>query len=355
MATSRSPLCFISWEPIMLSIEQVLSEINSKSANHQIGKLQQYRKTIKGLRRVSQNIFGQINNEQWAFHTGGRAELQFNIGYDAEISGKLLFRHGVAFSYETSRSMTNIDPLIERTIHFNEYLRENIESLADFDMWHFAGQKHLRSANYAPTPISSEIAKIGTFVCLGRAYDPVNIDFDNILSDFDRLLPLYTYIESNIKSSAAYNNTILSPINFHPGCPPRMKWTSASRTAQQIDVSLRHSAIQQSLYDLLVTIYGKAHVGTEISCTSGGRVDLIVQTSKTTKLYEIKTGSTSRICIREAMGQLLDYAHWANKNFVSELFVVGEPPLCGESAAYLAHLSKTLPVPISYMQVAPSD
>jgi hypothetical protein len=42
-------------------------------------------------------------------------------------------------------------------------------------------------------------------------------------------------------------------------------------------------------------------------------VDLSIQTSEGDVLFELKTAPTARTCIREALGQLLDYAHYAER------------------------------------------
>jgi hypothetical protein len=43
---------------------------------------------------------------------------------------------------------------------------------------------------------------------------------------------------------------------------------------------------------------------------TGGRIDLVVRTGEGYEFYEIKTYGSARACIREAIGQLLEYAMW---------------------------------------------
>ncbi len=81
----------------------IAAELNAKAERHPIGQLQEIRKKLKELDRrpgkgsfrlegASKTVF-----PDWAFHYGGRTELQFNIGKDGRHDGML--RHGVAFSF----------------------------------------------------------------------------------------------------------------------------------------------------------------------------------------------------------------------------------------------------------------
>jgi hypothetical protein len=86
-----------------LDITAIAQELNSKANAHAIGQLQTIRAKLKGFaRRPGSNIFSsQTIQSDYAFHHGGRSELQFNIGAE-EVSGKSELRHGIAFSFELS-------------------------------------------------------------------------------------------------------------------------------------------------------------------------------------------------------------------------------------------------------------
>ena len=85
-------------------IPTIAAELNAKAVGHLIAELQEIRKKLKGLKvRAGHDIFrleGRSKTvfQDWAFHYGGRSELQFNIGKDG--SGGAMFRDGVAFSFE---------------------------------------------------------------------------------------------------------------------------------------------------------------------------------------------------------------------------------------------------------------
>src|ERR1035441_5500220 len=121
----------------MTSISAIAMEVNRIAPSHEFGKLQKLRKQLRKLKHGRSMFFDvskkSVNEEEgWAFHTGGREELQFNIGIEKE-EGR--FRFGVAFSLEPSRSLTNIDLLRPKIERFNEFIRLNAIDLSSFRMW----------------------------------------------------------------------------------------------------------------------------------------------------------------------------------------------------------------------------
>ena len=85
-----------------MTLPEIAIELNKRSKNYRIGELQEIRKQIKGLsKKASSDIFHKDSiSDEWAFHYGGRKEIQFNISFENEG-----LRYGLAFSFETSRSL----------------------------------------------------------------------------------------------------------------------------------------------------------------------------------------------------------------------------------------------------------
>lgn len=67
--------------------------------------------------------------------------------------------------------------------------------------------------------------------------------------------------------------------------------------------------------------------------------------------YEIKTAATARACIREALGQLLEYAHAPGAEAVDELVVASDRPLTQDAGDWLRVLSERYGLPIRYFEV----
>jgi hypothetical protein len=237
-------------------IHAIAAELNSRSRTHPIGALQEIRADLKGLsRQAGHDIFsGQTINDDWAFHHGGRSELQFNIG---EISDPRGFRFGIAFSFEPSQTLPSPLPVLAPKVKlFNDFMGLNAEVFADMRMWHFGKGDQTPSDEYMPGPIPWERVKEGVFVFLGKRQRLDSIDYEAILSDLDRLLPLYKYVESGGASQP-----VVMPLGarfeFHAGCSVKASSAIATQIQRQIDIALRHNELQQALHRRLVSEYGE--------------------------------------------------------------------------------------------------
>ncbi len=257
-------------------------------------------------------------------------------------------RYGVAFSLERGRNLPSIEPLLPKLSRFNEFLRLYPDRYADLRMWHW---QETRSTDYPAGPIPEELAVPHTFIFLGKRQPIASPDYDDILAVFDRLLPLYEYTEGGNGAQPVDVQKNVK-FEFHPGCSVRSNWTTASITKRQLDVTLRHNTIQVELHRRLSARYGEKNVGAENSNAAGGIMDVVVRTSDGLWIYEIKTSSSARGCIREAVGQLLEYSLWPGAPKASKLVVVGEGPLDRNAKEYLRRLNEQFPLPISYEQIS---
>lgn len=304
------------------SLQTITKELNQRASSFTIGSLQQIRVQLKGLRHASSRaIFcGATTFDNWAFHHGGRYELQFNIGFES-LDGVEYLRHGVAFSLETSRSLPSIDVLVPKMGLFNEFIRRNEEAMSGFQMWRFHESERFPSR--PPGAITPNLIEKGVFIFLGALQRRDEFDYARILSDFDRLLPLYRFVESG-GTFAAYRD---SPqrFQFRAGHHVRRNATMSTGTEVELSVVLRHNALQQVLFDELCKEHGKKGVGTEMANGSGGRIDAVVRTDGGYIYFEIKVGQSLQACIRDAIGQLLEYSFWPGSQQAASPVIVGEP------------------------------
>jgi len=230
----------------------------------------------------------------------------------------------------------------------------NSHLFADMQMWR--AEDNIRVGEYEiPAPIPWQRAeKKGMFIVLGRRQPAGRIDYDTILSDLDRLLPLYEYVESGADLAVPISSR--APFAFAPEeWRDRRTSTSATPAQRQLDVTLRHNEIQRALYHRLVSRHGKNNVTYENPCGGGTRIDIVVRQEGEYWFYEIKTAESPRACLREAIGQLLEYAFWPGAPSVGRLVVVGEFPIDKDGAAYLDGLRERFSLPIEYEQVAVSQ
>ena len=331
------------------NLDAIANELNFRSNAHAIGRLQDLRFKLKGLsRRPGLKIFSsQTIHSRWALHHGGRSELQFNIGLE-DASGKEL-RHGVAFSFEPSRTLPSIDVLIPKVRLFNDYIQLYPELYADMRMWHY--QNDQRSTDYPPGPIMPELVTPGTFVFLGKRQPIENINYEAVLNDFDRLLSLYEYVEGGGREGAT-ETPGSEGFHFRAGCTHKSVATSATLAERQLDINLKHNVLQEALCQQLISEYGLENVADEHPTGFGTKIDVVVRRNKDEYwYYEIKTALSPGVCLREAFGQLLEYAYWPGAREAKRLIVCGECPLDHDGEEYLRQLRQRFQLPIEYRQI----
>ncbi|MHB8085097.1 MAG: PDDEXK family nuclease [Dehalococcoidia bacterium] len=328
------------------SFHSIVSQINQKAKMHAIGDLARIRKDLKGKERLPLDLFPKSTTfDKYAFHFGGRKELQFNIGIDSGMDDEL--RYGVAFSLETNQSLPNIDVLIPKIRLFNDFIQLYSGEYADMCMWHW--KDDVRSTDYMLMPISTDLVSEGVFIFLGKRMKLNRIDYETLLNDLDRLLHLYTYVESNGNQQPVSGG--LEPFRFHAGFTPKASTAAVTQVQRDLDISLRHNALQEALYGRLAEKHGAQNVAGELQSGAGTSIDMVVQHGDDLWFYEIKTSDSPRGCLRQAIGQLLEYAFWPGTQEANRLIVVGERALDNEGQAYLNILQRRFGLPFEYEQI----
>ena len=320
-----------------------------------VGQLQEFRKRLRGLKRCSSSLFTRKTIfGNYAYHHGGRTELQFNLGLESEKE-QLFLRHGVAFSFQKSQGFTDLKGLDPWVRAFNSFFEASPRAYANLHLWEWRGDK--RGLERPAGRVPSEWVREGSFVFLGTRQSvsdrPPNLD--RICDDIDHLFPLYQHVAITAIQgpNTSFTYAPQTTFNFKPGISKRKSSTKKSQTAMLSDVELRHSTIQAVLCNRLVAQYGKDNVGMEHDCPSGGYIDVVVRQENGYAYYEIKTGWSPRVCIRDALGQLLEYAFWnpARQHTIVRLVVVGETELDESGENYLTLLKERFALPIEYQAV----
>lgn len=138
---------------------------------------------------------------------------------------------------------------------------------------------------------------------------------------------------------------VFVPGHTERGIDPVMKASSPKSTANRL-----HNDIQNRLYVHLKSVLGAKAVGTEQDTGSGTAVDVVTQEKGIVTFYEIKTGSSVRTSIRQALPQLLEYAYWPDDERATELIIVSHLPTTKAAEKYLAVLRDRFGLPIFYRQ-----
>lgn len=145
-------------------------------------------------------------------------------------------------------------------------------------------------------------------------------------------------------------------VPFRKGHTPRPATGDGERSAQTLVISYRHNLMLDRLVAVLRERYGEDAVGTEHPTGTGGRADAVVQRSDgRLDLYEIKVAVRAADAVREAMGQLLEYAYRRGGLEPSTLYVVAEPALDAITAEFLSRLNMEFGLKLQYFQLEGVD
>ena len=310
---------------------------------YKISDLQSFRSNLHSKRPRTYSIFSKATIfEDYAFHDGGRTELQFNIGIE-HFDDKTHLRHGVAFSFETNQTLPSVELLVDKVQRFNDFVRDNGSNLTGYQMWHW--QNGVRSRERAVEQIGANLVKNKTFVFIGKRTLESEVNVTKILNDFDHLYPIYCYVESG-----EYLSEPSARYSFKPGFSKKSIRSSATSVEKLIDINLRHNEIQYLVCEALQSIYPECGIQDEFKVYQGAQVDVAVKFSDTFWFYEIKVAPTARAAIREALGQLVEYAHWPANDRASRLIVVGEAVITDRESKYLNRLRTKYNIPLYYQR-----
>ncbi|HLD14837.1 MAG TPA: hypothetical protein VJB18_09010 [Burkholderiales bacterium] len=146
--------------------------------------------------------------------------------------------------------------------------------------------------------------------------------------------------------------TSSEPFVFTPRHSEKKSQTKFIYEKHSAPVDLIHNRMQTEIYRHLASKYGKDNVCTEQPAGYGSQsIDVVVKEgSGSFTFYEIKTSYSVRLCIREALGQLFEYAYYPNNCAVQKLVVVSPNAVTTEIKSYLINLRSKFNIPIYYQR-----
>ncbi|ETK22485.1 hypothetical protein [Pseudomonas sp. FH1] len=144
-------------------------------------------------------------------------------------------------------------------------------------------------------------------------------------------------------------------VPFKAGHTKRSENAYVDLPATQRQVWLRHNRLQTELFRLLDNEF-KGCVGTEQSSGSNGYADALVRfNDDRCFLYEIKVAPTAARAVREALGQLLEYAYRPKSLEPEKMVIVAEPDLDAVTAQFIQRLNTEFGLTLEYLQVTLPD
>jgi hypothetical protein len=295
--------------------------------------------------------------EGFAFHWGGNAEIQMNLGLE---EGGERVRVGVAFSMEMPHlgTFAEIKPRIER---FNAWVEDkpSLTSNMDFCYWQPRHREDLRKA-FPAGVVPAAAIKDEVFVFMGKVLPWQNVDPVRILDYLESLLPIYMLVEGTdpvppVQPKNTKPVVLLQKAEGNRAPHPLSRSTPSRRPPEAItDPRDIHRRIEHALYQELIREFDVVR-SNEVLSEYGTEVDMVVDTPDGPIFFEIKEADSLRICLREALGQILEYAHWGGAIRCSKMVIVSRHEMENEGQAYLDYLCEAYNIPIEYRRVAPVD
>lgn len=145
--------------------------------------------------------------------------------------------------------------------------------------------------------------------------------------------------------------TFVDPGTIEDNCedPKTPKKGMKIPAPKPVEIVYLHDAICRGLTKKLRAIYGKSNVKREHPAGYGQfRIDIVVKDDVGLIFYEVKSYTLLITSIREAMGQLMEYAYWPNKLRAKKLVIVTQTPLTPSAAKYIKHIRDTCELPVYY-------
>lgn len=186
----------------MATINEIGQRLNKLASRYPIHELQVRRKEVKGLGGGQRRTLFENKEEgkDYAFHYGGRGELQYNIGLEREDDGKPFFRYGLALSFEPSRNVPEpVTALSERAARLNQLIADGEPLVMGLHMGIHGGRGHERFYENVGHP-RTFLPKLHDFVFLGQYIEKeldelTDVDLRNVLQLFSDLMPIYEVVE----------------------------------------------------------------------------------------------------------------------------------------------------------------
>ncbi|MHA3052612.1 hypothetical protein [Acinetobacter sp. ANC 4640] len=111
-----------------------------------------------------------------------------------------------------------------------------------------------------------------------------------------------------------------------------------------------HNKIQNKLREMLINEFGSSNVECEKNF-----VDLILHQPDSITLYEVKSDAYAAKCIRQALGQILEYAHNFDLEKKIKLVVAGPSSLNQNEKPYFEYIKSNLNLEFDYINIPLDD
>lgn len=164
-------------------------------------------------------------------------------------------------------------------------------------------------------------------------------------------------IDSELQELIQNDVIISTSLVFQPGKASTIKGYEKNVTGGKSIIRRSHSEITDDLYDYLLKInnYSTDQLSAELTKVGGAIVDLAVKENEGLIIFEAKTCAVGLLNIRQALGQLFEYAFLDGKSKIKKLVIVGPSGLKSYESEYFNRLKSLLQIPLEYWEYSSKE
>jgi len=155
-------------------------------------------------------------------------------------------------------------------------------------------------------------------------------------------------INSPTKSEETFNK-----FKFIPGGHSRNDSETRKYSAKEKrKIKKLHNEIQTNVVKQLIREYNASLISSENKAGGRRSIDVVRKKGDKFVFYEIKVYEKIRLCIREALGQLLEYAHWTQENLIEEIVIVSQNSISQNTHyyKYLRFMREVYKINVNYQR-----
>ncbi len=309
-----------------------------------------WKKENQGNKNVPyENQYG-FGHEEWIFNPRYRLK-GFQFGYVRGVEKASLKTGIIDELYLYTKDPSNnyfLVAILKSVIRIKDDTREQrlIEKL--YQKYHCTAIDELKDVN----AVHTEILKTGLLPTLKFKWkdaiifeEPIPVTIED--SKYRRYQPYK--LTPELEKFANTKIFEKPKLKFLSGKSKNKSSYTISRKKGKREVKSLHVEILDYLYKHLLRKNDKSNLSVEKSIVNGKIIDLLERIKKNKfNFYEVKTSNSGLTNIRDAIGQILEYALIDNKINTNKLIVIGPADLKDYESKYLIRLRNIISIEIEY-------
>lgn len=196
----------------------------------------------------------------------------------------------------------------------------------------------------------SEINKM-RFCIKYKPSDLILLDEPLKISKNDKAITSFYYVLLNKKVEPTLEKNITNKFIFKAHNSKRTNKNKIKVYSNcEYEIEFLHNKMIENSMTQLKKKFGNKNVSLDVDTGYGTEIDICVKLKTGYILYEFKTANLIKKCIREALGQIIEYAYYPKPNRINKLIIVSHNNTNKNIILYLKTLREQFKMPIFYQK-----